>query len=885
MQHKRKLSVILMLAFILTMVVPVSAFAAGFSDVPSNHWAIQQIDRMNARGIIGGYEDGTARPNNPVTQFEAITMATRMMGLQYDESQNKGTYLPFKYPDWTGAYGVAVIAYEAGLVDASDFNHSSAASREWIAKLLIKVMEVESELNSVSDETLSFNDTSSIGSDYLNYVKLAYDKGLIGGYTDGSFKPKNTVTRAEMAAFLCRVEDKLNTTVDNVVKGKVTNVTGVNVTIDGVDGKSYNLFATTNSILYNKSSQKIGVTGLAIGDSVYAVYKNSLLNYLEVRSEEYNTNNSQVITNLSGTINAVIGAKNTIVVSDEDGALHTVIVDKNTKINKEDSNIALAFSDLLTDMSVRISVDKDDQTANQIIIEETTDGQKGGTIYSVDVYDNLIVMNEKTGLKSYRMSKNIEVSISGMLSATPSSLKEGDMATYTISDGVMVAIAVGGSTDAYGGNAKVKSIDTVNRIINYQTSSNELKAAFYNSGQVVKFKNGDTGTMSDLQVGDGINITVDDNQVTAITVTSRNLSEGAIKGTVFSVNTTDEYIVITTSNGSKETYDLASNVKVSLYGDSASLGRLNKGMKVELTLQNNEVIRIKANDLVDGVVKNVNSSARTIQVTTDSGTEIYDVASDVDINFYRTSSSRLSALDVGDTVSMKVVNDEVTIINVNEQVDMTVYSLTYSNDYIRLEDENGNRISEYLDDVELIIDGVHSSDIDDLSIGDEVVATFAGSELIKIEVASQVKSGEVTKVNTSTNTITVKTFSNDIKTVQFNNGSYVVKNGSSSSNISTVKVGDRISVSSGSNNSRVITVMNSRTGDVQYVIGDRIQFLTESGQSNSLSANSYTAVNGCYCHYKNSTSQFVLDNSYVTRGDSITIYYTDRDSVYEVVKN
>lgn len=87
MQHKRKLSVILMLAFILTMVVPVSAFAAGFSDVPSNHWAIQQIDRMNARGIIGGYEDGTARPNNPVTQFEAITMATRMMGLQYVESQ------------------------------------------------------------------------------------------------------------------------------------------------------------------------------------------------------------------------------------------------------------------------------------------------------------------------------------------------------------------------------------------------------------------------------------------------------------------------------------------------------------------------------------------------------------------------------------------------------------------------------------------------------------------------------------------------------------------------------------------------------------------------------------------------------------------------------
>ena len=67
---------------------------------------------------------------------------------------------------------------------------------------MIKIMKAESEVNSVANETLSFGDTNSIGSDYLNYVKLAYDKGLIGGYTNGTFKPKNTVTRAEMAALV-----------------------------------------------------------------------------------------------------------------------------------------------------------------------------------------------------------------------------------------------------------------------------------------------------------------------------------------------------------------------------------------------------------------------------------------------------------------------------------------------------------------------------------------------------------------------------------------------------------------------------------------------------------------------------------------------------------
>ena len=55
-----------------------------------------------------------------------------------------------------------------------------------------------------------------------------------------------------MAAFLCRVEDKLAADTENVVRGKVTAVSGVNVTIAGTDGKSYSLYATTNSVLYDK---------------------------------------------------------------------------------------------------------------------------------------------------------------------------------------------------------------------------------------------------------------------------------------------------------------------------------------------------------------------------------------------------------------------------------------------------------------------------------------------------------------------------------------------------------------------------------------------------------------------------------------------------------
>ncbi len=880
-KSRKKVSVILLIAFALTMICPVSVFAANFSDVPSNHWAIQQIERMNARGIIVGYEDGTNRPNNPVTQFEAITMATRMMGLEYDETRHEGIEIGFKYPDWTGAYSVAVLAQEAGLVDVDDFNHSAPASREWIAKLLIKTMDAEDELTSVANEELAFSDANTIGSKYMNYVKLCYDKGLIGGYTDGTFKPKNTVTRAEMSAFLCRVEDQLNSDLDNVVRGTVTGVSGVNVTIADANDETKSLYATNNSVLYSNQAKKINVADLEVGDYVYVVYKNNLLLYLEERTEgsdKEDNKKPEVKTNLTGTISSVIPAKNILIVTDDKGELQTVIVDKNTSITRQDSDIELSFDDLMPEMAVRIAVDKQDQTASLILVEKAVGGQRSGTITSIDTYNNLIVMDEKSGLVSYRMAKSIEVSIAGMLSATTSNLREGDQAVYTVSDGVMTAIAVGGNIDNYDGNATVKSIDTTNHIIAYVASSGELKAAYYNSGQAVTFQNGEKGTVNDLQIGDSVKITVDNDKVTEIVVMDRNLNDGAIKGTVYAVNESSGYIIITNANGKRETYDLADNVKATLYGSSVALSKIAKGMNVELTMQGNEVIRIKANDMVEGIVKSVSTSINSIQVTTADGTMVYDVSNDVEVHFYRTTSYRLSAVSVGDTVSMKIEDEEVTEINVTEEIEMTIDTIYTNGDWIRLRDSDGNLVTADISDTDFYLDDEYTTNVNSFYASDEVLATFVGADLIKVEAVTQVR-GEVTKVNTSSDVITVKTSSGEVKTVSFTNGSYVEKNGSTYTDISRISVGDRVIVSAGSSYGKEFAVMKSKTGEVRYAIGSQIQFLPESDTT------IYYLVNGYYCHRQNSTAKLEVDTTTLPRGTNITIYYLDTDEVYEVVKH
>lgn len=51
-----------------------------FKDVPETHWAYKAIKELAEKGIIKGYEDGTFRPNEPVTRAEIATIISRLKG-------------------------------------------------------------------------------------------------------------------------------------------------------------------------------------------------------------------------------------------------------------------------------------------------------------------------------------------------------------------------------------------------------------------------------------------------------------------------------------------------------------------------------------------------------------------------------------------------------------------------------------------------------------------------------------------------------------------------------------------------------------------------------------------------------------------------------------
>ena len=60
--------------------------AADFPDVPAGRFFSEAVAVAQENGWVNGYNDGTFRPNNPVTRAEAVTMVNRFLGRKADRA-------------------------------------------------------------------------------------------------------------------------------------------------------------------------------------------------------------------------------------------------------------------------------------------------------------------------------------------------------------------------------------------------------------------------------------------------------------------------------------------------------------------------------------------------------------------------------------------------------------------------------------------------------------------------------------------------------------------------------------------------------------------------------------------------------------------------------
>ncbi len=163
--------------------------------VSETHWARNSIEKMVNQNILSGDKDGNLHPDRPVTRAEYIAMINRAFG--YD-SVRKGD-LPFKDIEGTEWYADHIrIAYQQGYfsgIDKSTAGATRPITREEAAAMICRNLKIESTTPQID----KFADGKTVSQWSKAAVGAAVDKGFIHGYTDGSFRPKNNISRAEAA--------------------------------------------------------------------------------------------------------------------------------------------------------------------------------------------------------------------------------------------------------------------------------------------------------------------------------------------------------------------------------------------------------------------------------------------------------------------------------------------------------------------------------------------------------------------------------------------------------------------------------------------------------------------------------------------------------------
>ncbi|MGI6534665.1 MAG: S-layer homology domain-containing protein [Peptococcia bacterium] len=256
--HKKKLrqiSLLLFFTFLLNLCVPcfsVQAEVIFLSDAPiekgifsasedsgvkevsfgdtAGHWAENGIKAWAARELVGGYPDGTFRPDSPITRAEFLTLVNRAFGYTaagqgaggmntaVDSSGSFwGAYKDIAVTDWYAGEiaKAAAVGYLGGYPDGT-VKPQNPITRQEAAALFAKILPPANfgkdknkdsnndTVDSLSDTKVKFVDQAQIPAWSQAAIAAAVSGGYMNGYPDGTFQPAKPITRAEAVASLER---------------------------------------------------------------------------------------------------------------------------------------------------------------------------------------------------------------------------------------------------------------------------------------------------------------------------------------------------------------------------------------------------------------------------------------------------------------------------------------------------------------------------------------------------------------------------------------------------------------------------------------------------------------------------------------------------------
>ena len=161
-----------------------------------------ELNRTDHFAFLVGYTDGTFGPERNMTRAEVTTMFARLLTEQIEADKTySSTFNDVPKGYWAANY----IGYmqQFGIITG----YSDGSFRPDAPVTRAEFAAIASRFEKLTEGSKSFADVPDT---YwaARYINFAATRGWVTGYSDGTFKPENTITRAEVAAVTCRLLER-----------------------------------------------------------------------------------------------------------------------------------------------------------------------------------------------------------------------------------------------------------------------------------------------------------------------------------------------------------------------------------------------------------------------------------------------------------------------------------------------------------------------------------------------------------------------------------------------------------------------------------------------------------------------------------------------------
>lgn len=171
-----------------------------FTDLENAQWAKEAIINLYQREIINGVGENKFAPSDNVTREQFIVMIMRAFNIEANAEENyfedavSGAYYE-KYVNTAKKLGIV------NGIDDKNFGVGRSLSRQDLA-VMVKNIAEKNSMNINGEASVEFAD----GNEISDYAKEAVDTltkaKIINGFTDNTFRPKESCTRAQAAKII-----------------------------------------------------------------------------------------------------------------------------------------------------------------------------------------------------------------------------------------------------------------------------------------------------------------------------------------------------------------------------------------------------------------------------------------------------------------------------------------------------------------------------------------------------------------------------------------------------------------------------------------------------------------------------------------------------------